>query len=89
MNTLMVNSARAQMNHDGSLRSLVDKWLSPTQAAPARATRIGRRGLDRARFVCLEASRQERSIVFLFFRHIDGTWHVFPQVTRRPTMRIC
>ena len=88
MNASMTSFARERMMHDGSLRSLVDKWLAPTQATPARVTRIGRMGLDRTRFVRIEALRQEQPIVFLFFRHVDGTWNVFPQRAQRPTMRV-
>ena len=89
MHLLTVNSARERMKFgDGSLHSLVDKWLRPTDASPARVTGFGRTALAKVRFVCLEVARQERPIALLFFRHADGTWHVFPQANRRPTMRI-
>jgi hypothetical protein len=84
-----VKSARDRIKpEEGTLRWLVEKWLWPTQVAPARVTRFGRTTLDRTRFVCLEAWRQERLVALLFFRHIDGTWHVFPPQTRHPTMRM-
>jgi hypothetical protein len=75
MNASMTSFARERMMHDGSLRSLVDKWLAPTQATPARVTRIGRMGLDRTRFVRLEALCQERPIASVFQalrRHMTG-----------------
>jgi hypothetical protein len=39
------------------------------------------------RFVRVEVSRQERRVSFLFFRHIDGTWNVFPPAAPRPMMK--
>lgn len=89
MYPLTASSARERTNlGEGSLRSLVEKWLWPTQASPARVIRFSRLAAARTRFVCLEISRQERPIVLSFFRHVDGTWHVFPQASSGPTMRV-
>lgn len=87
--SLMANFARERTQFaEGSLRSLVQKWLWPTQTSSARVTRFGRTALARTRIVRLEVSRPERPIVLLFFRHADGTWNVFPQASHGPTMRI-
>jgi len=61
-----------------SLRSLVEKWLTPTSATPIRVTRFGRTGSSRSRYVCVEALQPEGAVALFFFRHGDGTWRVFP-----------
>lgn len=89
MNLPTVNPTREWTKFgEGSLRSLVQKWLWPTLTSPARVTRLGRTPLARTRFVSLEVLRQGRPIVLLFFRHVDGSWHIFPEESRGPTMRI-
>ncbi|HEX7909004.1 MAG TPA: hypothetical protein VF534_13070 [Paraburkholderia sp.] len=60
-----------------SLRSLVDKWLAPTPAKPARLTRFGRTTKG-VRFVCLEIRRLTDPLTIAFFYHDDGGWRVFP-----------
>ena len=60
-----------------SLRSLVDKWLAPTHAKPARLTRFGRTTKG-VRFVCLEVLRLTDPLTIAFFYHDDGAWRVFP-----------
>jgi hypothetical protein len=68
-----------------SLRSLVDKWLAPTAAMPARVTRFGRLNSNHRRYVCVEASHPSGMLALFFFRHDDG-WCVFPPSTNAPTM---
>ncbi|TDN68857.1 hypothetical protein B0G77_2211 [Paraburkholderia sp. BL10I2N1] len=63
------------------LRLLVEKWLTPTFSTPIRVTRFGRTGTSRRRYVRVEAQRPEGSVALFFFRHDDGTWHVFPPET--------
>lgn len=60
-----------------SLRSLVDKWLAPTPARPARLKRFGRTAKG-VRFVCLEVLRLADPLTIVFFYHEDGGWRVFP-----------
>ena len=60
-----------------SLRSLVDKWLAPTAAKPARVTRFSRLNSNHIRYVCVEASHPTGMLAIFFFRHDDG-WYVFP-----------
>lgn len=69
-----------------SLHWIVDKWLAPTPATPARVTRIGRTGLRRMRVVCVETSRPGGVLSIVFFRHDDGSWNVFPPAAGRPAM---
>ncbi|REG59319.1 hypothetical protein B0G80_2060 [Paraburkholderia sp. BL6669N2] len=64
-----------------SLRFLVEKWLTPTSRTPMRVTRFSRTGSSRRRYVCVEAQRPEGPVTLFFFRHDDGTWHVFPPET--------
>jgi hypothetical protein len=68
-----------------SLRSLVDKWLAPTAAMPARVTRFSRLNSNHRRYVCVEASHPSGMLALFFFRHDDG-WCVFPPSTNAPTM---
>jgi hypothetical protein len=60
-----------------SLRSLVEKWLTPTGATPIRVTRFSRTGSSRRRYVHVDAQRPEGSVGLFFFQHDDGTWQVF------------
>ncbi|RQS26827.1 hypothetical protein DIE00_02995 [Burkholderia sp. Bp8989] len=70
-----------------SLRSLVEKWLSPTDSEPVRVTRFSRTPSGHRRFVCVEALRSVGSIELAFFRHDDGAWHIFPPSHSGITMR--
>jgi hypothetical protein len=69
-----------------SLHWIVDKWLAPTAAMPARVTRVGRSGLQRRRTVCVEMLRPGGLLSLVFFRHDDGSWNVFPPAVERPAM---
>jgi hypothetical protein len=76
-----------------SLSRLVEKWLMPTLATQIRVTRFSHtlelRGTrqNMRRYVCVEALRPEGSIALFFFRHDDGTWHVFPPEIEHLTIR--
>lgn len=88
MSTHPTHTARQSMSlAAGSLRSLVEKWLWPTRATSVRVTDFSRTALGGTRFVRVETSQQERPVSFLFFRHADGTWQVFPPAIQRPMMR--
>jgi len=69
-----------------SLRGLVDKWLAPTAAVPARVTRFSRMPLERRRYVCVETAHPTGTLSIFFFRHDDGSWCVFPPAGQRPAM---
>ena len=76
------------MNTDRiSLRLLVEKWLAPTSAMPARVARFSRMTTSQRRYVCVEALRPTGMLVIFFFRHDDGAWRVFPPSVDGPTMR--
>ncbi|QCP51752.1 hypothetical protein FAZ95_12140 [Trinickia violacea] len=70
------------------LRSLVERWLAPIHAAPVRISRFGDVGSGQRRHVRIEVLRPEGAVVILFFRHDDGTWHVFPQQRERISMGV-
>jgi hypothetical protein len=69
-----------------SLRSQVDKWLAPTMSMPARVTDVGRLIKDRSRYVKLEGRTNSGPLTIIFFRHVDGSWSVFPPAPNSPTM---
>ncbi|CAB3788854.1 hypothetical protein LMG28688_02771 [Paraburkholderia caffeinitolerans] len=69
-----------------SLRSLVDKWLAPTQRTPARLVQIGRAQTSRSRFVRFERQTPVGFVTIVFFRHDDGSWCVFPPRGKVPAM---
>jgi hypothetical protein len=69
-----------------SLHWMVDKWLAPTPAMPARVTRICRTAARRGCAVCVETSRPSGVLSIVFFRHDDGSWNVFPLAAERPAM---
>jgi hypothetical protein len=70
-----------------SLRQLIEKWLAPISETPIRVIRFSRAHAGRCRCVRVEALRLECPVSLFFFRHDDGTWHVFPPETRRLTIR--
>ena len=69
-----------------SLHALVDKWLAPTTATPARVLRTGRMSQNRTRFVCVETRASSGPRSLFLFRHDDGSWCVFPPTEARPAM---
>ena len=69
-----------------SLRALVEKWLAPTIASPARVLRTGRMVGNRARYVCVEMRAPDGVRSIFLFRHGDGSWCVFPPSETRPAM---
>ncbi|CAB3804718.1 hypothetical protein LMG28688_06056 [Paraburkholderia caffeinitolerans] len=70
-----------------SLRSLVDKWLAPTQRKPAHLVQIGRTQVSRSRFVRFAGQTSVGFVTIVFFRHDDGSWCVFPPRGKVPAMR--
>ncbi|BBQ01355.1 hypothetical protein BSFA1_64830 (plasmid) [Burkholderia sp. SFA1] len=67
-----------------TLRELVEKWLAPYLAAPARVARLARDEAGSHRCVRVEVSRASRNLSMLFFRHDDGSWQVYPPQKARP-----
>ena len=72
----------------GSLRLLVEKWLGPTKAMPARVTRFGGMSSGQRRYVRVEVLRPAGAIAIYFFLHDDDTWCVFPPRVKRPAMSV-
>ncbi|MFP3246620.1 MAG: hypothetical protein RXR20_18990 [Paraburkholderia sp.] len=73
---------------NSSLRVLVDKWMGAAGSQPVRVLRTQRSSSGRICRVCIEARSSSGPVVLFFFRHDDGTWHVFPPTSRRPAMNI-
>lgn len=63
-----------------SLRELVEKWLSPSDARPARVTCFRHLANHKGCLVCVESTQTTRRLSIAFFRHGDGAWYVFPPV---------
>lgn len=62
----------------GSLRGLREKLLATAGAQPVRVLSLHRSQDGLTRRVCVEVSRPAGPLVLFFFRHGDGTWHMFP-----------
>jgi len=60
------------------LRRLVEKWFGPTTGIPCRVIEFSRTRSNQRRYVCVEAECPTGSLAIFFFRHDDGSWHVFP-----------
>ena len=71
-----------------SLRGLVEKLLGAASARTVRILLTHRSQSGRTRRVCVEVQRPGGSLALFFFRHDDGTWHVFPPGDARPSMSI-
>ncbi|ACC76404.1 hypothetical protein VOI32_39640 [Paraburkholderia caribensis] len=71
-----------------SLRAMVEHWLAPDPSGRVRVKRFSHRRTAQARYVCVETVRTGQLVEMFFFRHGDGTWHVFPPPRERPAMRV-
>nr|WP_246356313.1 hypothetical protein [Paraburkholderia humisilvae] len=69
-----------------TLRSVVEKWFSLTKSRPSHVTRLSRAAGYGRHCVLVEAARHEGALSIFFFRHVDGSWNVFPPATERPSM---
>ena len=78
-----------------SLRVLVEKWLGAVSAGHVHVRSIHRIRAGRRRCVCIEVERASSSLscafssfTLFFFRHDDGTWHIYPPEAVRPAMNL-
>ncbi|MEM5388862.1 hypothetical protein VSR68_35660 [Paraburkholderia phymatum] len=71
-----------------SLRSQVEKPVGSTRGRTARVRLLERSRSGGTCRVCIQIDRPTGSFSLFFFRHADGTWHVFPPDRRRPEMGI-
>lgn len=71
-----------------SLRWLVEKWLQPTAASPARVVRVKPGRMRSTRCVRVEICRSSDVLSVFFFRHNDGSWCVFPPHAESPAMAV-
>ncbi|MPW22213.1 hypothetical protein GCT13_36635 [Paraburkholderia sp. CNPSo 3157] len=69
-----------------SLRSQVEKLVGSTRGRTARVRLLERSRSGGTCRVCIQIDRPTGSFSLFFFRHADGTWHVFPPDRRRPEM---
>jgi hypothetical protein len=71
-----------------SLRSQVEKWLTPHLARSIRVTVFGRTGPLNRRYVRVEVQEAEDSHALFFFLQDGGCWSVLPaRKTRSQKMR--
>jgi len=61
-----------------SLRGLREKLQATAGAKPVRVLALHGSQDGQTCRVCIEIKRPDGPIVLFFFRHRDGTWHVFP-----------
>ncbi|HEV3423828.1 MAG TPA: hypothetical protein VG105_08610 [Paraburkholderia sp.] len=73
---------------DNSLRVLVEKWLGAASVKPIRVLLTQRSRSGRICRVCVEGHCPSGPVTLFFFRHDDGSWHVFPPANRGPAMSI-
>ncbi|MBC8750094.1 hypothetical protein OKW43_000502 [Paraburkholderia sp. WC7.3g] len=71
-----------------SLRSEVEKLVGPTRGRGACVRLLDRFRSAGTCCVCIQIDRPTGTFSLFFFRHDDGTWHVFPPGQRRPEMGI-
>ncbi|WP_429448814.1 hypothetical protein [Paraburkholderia sp. 40] len=71
-----------------SLRSQVEKLVGPTGFRGARVRLLNRSRSGGTCRVCIQIDLPTGAFLLFFFRHADGTWHVFPPGQRRPEMGI-
>ncbi|MEM5453841.1 MULTISPECIES: hypothetical protein [Paraburkholderia] len=68
----------------GSLRGLREKLLATAGTLPVRVLTLHGSQDGLTCRVCVEIRRPDGPILLFFFRHDDGTWHVFP-----PAKNLC
>lgn len=69
-----------------SLRSLVRKWLGPEADTCVRITDFSHTRHKPWRYVRVTAMHPSGTLAFVFFRHEDGTWGMYPPSDRGPTL---
>lgn len=74
------------MSGNTSLRFQVEKFVGSTRCHSARVRLMDRSRIGGAYRVCIQVERSTGVFSLFFFRHADGTWHVFPPDQRRPEM---
>lgn len=70
----------------GCLREQVEKWFGRESAHAVAVLNFGRTSHDGGRFVRMGGQWPGNQLAIVFFRHHDGTWHVFPPAPRAATM---
>jgi len=65
------------VDHQKSLRALIRKWFGPFTFGKVHVLDVGRVAAG-TRYVRIGASKSRETFSVVFFRHMDGTWNVFP-----------
>ena len=73
---------------DKSLRSLVRKWFGVDADLSVQIVEVGRTFPGRRRYVRIRAVATGNSSSIVFFRHVDGSWNVFPPTPKTLAMRL-
>jgi hypothetical protein len=68
---------------DRSLRSMVEKWHLMAPSVSVRVVRGNGAGLNKRRYVRVEALQSADLFAIYLFRQNDGTWDVFPPEAER------
>jgi hypothetical protein len=76
----------AMNTHEKCLRSLIEKWLSPTPAVAVRVIRASCTRSNCRRYVRVETLGPRGLFAMFFFQHEDGSWQVFPPELQRPAI---
>ena len=71
-----------------SLRHQVERLVGSTRDDTMRVRFIERSRLGSTRRLCVRIEWPRGSLPLFFFRHADGTWHLFPPEHRRPEMGV-
>ncbi len=71
-----------------SLRSMVERWLSPESAKQVHVTQFTKKRSLKRCYVCVETFKSTGAVTMFFFRHQDGTWQVFPPGRDSPMMQV-
>ncbi|WP_118181615.1 hypothetical protein [Paraburkholderia phosphatilytica] len=70
-----------------SLRWNIDKWFGPACRDRIIVTRA--KGVtSAARYVCVREKDSDGEIALFLFRHMDGSWDVFPPDRLRPSFTL-
>ena len=73
---------------DTSLRFQVERLVGSTPDDTMRVRFIERSRVGSTRRLCMRIEWPRGSLPLFFFRHADGTWHLFPPGHCRPEMGV-
>jgi hypothetical protein len=71
-----------------SLRAVVTHWLACGSAEKVRVTAFRHGPAKHGSYVCVEAVRSDGPVAMFFFRHLDGSWRIYPPNRERLAFRV-